>query len=174
MKPRHVAAALLLLPMLALAACTPGATGTLGLLRQDDGSLDVLVRLCHGSVDLLTLRAINSYPPNVDSASGDDGGWRNVDDKEFSLPTPIVGDAEIALPFREQALGSDVLFHLTAFGDKGENAVSGHFAASELADVQPGEVFTPIGMFASDKWESSDDPIVSPEEFERFADDFCS
>jgi hypothetical protein len=175
MKTRHVAAVLLLAPLLALTACTPGATGTLGLLRQEDGSLEVLVRLCHGSVNLLNLRAINSFPPDSELGSQpEDNGWRNVKAREYPMPAPIVGDAELAMPFRERTLGSDALFLLTAYGDDGENAVSGQFGASELADVQPGEVFTPIGMFASDIWDSSDDPIVSRQEFERFADDFCS
>lgn len=173
MKPWRVAAVLVFVPMFALTACTPDTTGTLGLLRQEDGSLEVLVRLCHGSVDTLSLRAINSFPPDSDPES-DDEGWRNVKEKEVTLSTPLVGDAEIAMPFREQTLGQDVLFILRAFGDDGVNATSGHFAASELADVEPGEVLTPIGMFASDIWDSSDDPVVSPEEFERFADDFCS
>ncbi|MEU4013935.1 hypothetical protein AB0E56_01600 [Microbacterium sp. NPDC028030] len=164
-------AILLLAPTLALTACTPAVTGTLGLLRQRDGSLDVLVRLCHGSVDSLELRAINSFPPNQD---GDSEGWRNVKAKEFALSEPIIGAGDVAMPFREQTLGKDVLFSVTAFGENGENAVSGHFAASELAAVKPGEVLTPIGMFASDIYDSSDDPVVSPEEFQRFADDFCS
>ena len=159
--------------MLALTACTPDVTGTLGLLRQQDGSLEVLVRLCHGSVDLLTLDAVNSFPPdrNPDSA---DNGWANVKEKEVALSTPIIGAADIAMPFRERTLGKDVLWELTAFGDNGENAVSALFGASELAAVKPGEVLTPIGMFASDIYDSSDDPVVSPEEFERFAADFCS
>ncbi|MGS0561812.1 hypothetical protein [Microbacterium aurugineum] len=171
MKRRRGIAILLLAPVLALTACTPAATGTLGLLRQRDGSLEVLVRLCHGSVDFLELRAVNSFPPNQD---GDPDGWTNVKTKEFNLSEPISGEGEVAMPFREQTLGKDVLFAVKAFGDNGENAESGLFSASELASVKPGEVLTPIGMFASDIYDSSDDPVVSPEEFERFAEDFCS
>lgn len=171
MKRWRGGAVLLLVSVLALTACTPAVTGTLGLLRQRDGSLEILVRMCHGSVDNLELRAINSFPPNV---NGDSEGWRNVKAKEFDLPDPITGAGALAMPFREQTLGNDVLFSLKAFGDDLANAESGHFSASELAAVRPGEVLTPIGMFVSDIYDSSDDPVVSPEEFERFAADFCS
>lgn len=159
--------------MLALTACTPAETGTLGLLREEDGSLRVLVRLCHGSVDLLSLDAVNSFPPNREGAS-DDKGWMNVEDKEFALSTPIIGAADVDMPFRERTLGKDVLWRVTAFGDNGENAASAMFGASELAAVEPGKVLTAIGTYASDIYDSSDDPVVSPEEFERFATDFCS
>ena len=172
MKRWRTATVLLLAPTLALTACTPAETGTLGLLREEDGSLRVLVRLCHGSVDLLTLRAVNSFPPNQEGDPHD--GWRNVKEKEFDLPTPIIGADDIALPFRERTLGEDVLWRVTAFGDNGENAASTLFGASELAAVRPGEVLTAIGAYASDIYDSSDDPFVSPEEFERFAADFCS
>ncbi|PRB14775.1 hypothetical protein [Microbacterium sp. MYb62] len=173
MRRRHAAALLLLAPRLALTACTPAETGTLGLLREEDGSLRVLVRLCHGSVDLLSLDAVNSFPPNREGAS-DDKGWMNVEDKEFALSTPIIGAADVDMPFRERTLGKDVLWRVTAFGDNGENAASAMFGASELAAVEPGEVLTAIGTYASDIYDSSDDPVVSPEEFERFATDFCS
>ncbi|UUE20889.1 hypothetical protein [Microbacterium sp. J1-1] len=96
------------------------------------------------------------------------------DEGVHNLSEPISGEGEVAMPFREQTLGKDVLFAVKAFGDNGENAESGLFSASELAAVKPGEVLTPIGMFASDIYDSSDDPVVSPEEFERFAEDFCS
>ena len=172
MKRWRAAAVLLLAPMLALTACTPAETGTLGLLREEDGSLRVLVRLCHGSVDLLSLDAVNSFPPNREGESDD--GWMNVKEKESDLPTPIIGAADVDMPFRERTLGKDVLWRVTAFGDNGENAASAMFGASELAAVRPGEVLTAIGTYASDIYDSSDDPVVSPEEFERFAADFCS
>jgi hypothetical protein len=91
--------------------------------------------------------------------------WESAPEPEVPLSPPITGEANVAMPTDESSLRTDVLYELWAAGRHG-NAFSEHFDASELAALQPGEVLSPEPDIES--------PFVTPEEFERYADHFCS
>jgi hypothetical protein len=155
----------LALAVLTLTACSPPDIGTIGIARQGDGSLEVLIRMCRGSVSTMILNAVNSFPSSVDG--GDSDEWESVPDMRAPLSPSITGDAQFAMPFDEEALRSDVLYRLWASGREG-NAFSGFFGASELAAVEAGQVLAPGTSESGGVMQ-----VVSPDEFETIADDFC-
>lgn len=94
--------------MVALTSCGPTTIGTLGIARQDDGSLTVMIRICEESVDSIALRAISSYPVR-ENDEPDDGRWANVRDEIAPLPTTAIDSVDIPLPFEESSVRSDIL-----------------------------------------------------------------
>lgn len=167
MKRRWALGALLLAVTLSLTACTPPFIGSIGIERRADGSLEVLIRLCHGSVSSLTLEAVNSYPSSEDGAPLSNA-WESVRDERSRLSPQVSGDADLAAAFNEPELRSDVLYRLWAAGRDG-NAFSGLFSASDLAAVKPGEVLAQplrdsVGVYA----------IMAPSEFEAISEELCS
>lgn len=151
--------------MVALTSCSPAVIGTLGIARQDDGSLTVMIRICEESVDSIALRAINSYPvPENDEP--DDGRWANVRDELAPLPTTVIDSVDIPLPFEESSVRSDILYELMAHGQNG-TAHSAYFSAADLEALEPGFVLTPA-------MRESIDPVLTPPEFESRAREACS
>ena len=160
-----------------LSACSPPTIGTVGIERNEDGSLTALVRVCRDSVDTLILRPINSFPkaPNG-SPLGDH--WESVPDERVSLTSSVTDSADVPFPVDATALESDVLYGLWAAGRHG-NAFSGVFGASEVAALQPGEVLAePISDDAEATKDRDDGAggffvTVTRDEFEQRATSFC-
>lgn len=161
-----IAAALVL-----LTACSPPRLGTLGILRDEDGTLDVLVRLCEGS-----LYKVGLDPVGLASAGSDDrqtsASARQPDTIWVDLRSPVIGNSEIAFPFVESELREDIRYQL--WGVVGEenaetnrqegNAFSRVFEASELAALPRGMVLAELGTGVA----------LLPRQFEELAVEFCS
>jgi hypothetical protein len=162
-----IAAALVL-----LTSCSPPRLGTLGILRNEDGTLNVLVRLCEGS-----LYKVGLDPVGPATAANDDRqttvSVRQPDTMWVELSSPVIGNSEIAFPFVESELREDIRYQLWGVvgAENAEtqrqagNAFSTVFEASELAALPRGMVLSP-----------SDNPGVAllPRDFEEFAVKFCS
>jgi hypothetical protein len=166
MKLRPVIGVALLLGIGAMTGCTPGADGMVGLERQSDGSLSVLIRMCHGTVDQLVLRAINAYPSGQDGEERSNT-WRTVPDDESPLPTEHTVRDDVAMPFDESDLHPDVLYELIA-SDSDSWAIGGYFGAEELAGLEPSEVLAYPRRGADGVHE-----IMSKSDFESSVKEFC-
>lgn len=162
-----VAAALVL-----LTACSPPRLGTLGILRDDDGTLDVLVRLCEGSLYELGLDPVG--PTSADDHERDStSSSRQPETIWVELGPPVIGNSEIAFPFAKSELRPDMRYELWGIvGDENAetrrqegNAFSTIFDARELADLPPGMVLAESGDLSE---------ALHPQEFEEFAERFCS
>jgi hypothetical protein len=167
MKRKQAFAALLLAVTLTLTACSPPFIGTVGIQRRADGSLGVLIRLCRGSLNTLTLQAVNSYP-SAENGEPLSNAWEAVDDSRTRLSTQVNGEADLTAAFNESELRSDVLYHLWGAGRDG-NAFSGLFSAGDLAAVNTGEVLAEPSRDSLGVHE-----IMTPREFEAFSEEFCS
>lgn len=155
----------MVLAAVVLTGCSPPIIGTIGIARQEDGSLDVLLRLCRGSAKALQLDAVNSFPNGPNGAPQSDG-WQSVPDEDVALTRPAVAETDVTMPFDEGGLRPDVLYEVQAWGDDG-NAFSGLFSSRDLAAIRPGEVLAPP---------SGDDgvaTVTTPQEFGAFAQEFC-
>jgi hypothetical protein len=151
---------------LVLAACTPSSIGTVGLQRQEDGSVKALIRMCHGSVDELVLRPVNSFPTGTGGEALTDT-WDSTPDLSRALASAVGGDADVADALDEADLLPDVLYEMSARGREG-NATSGFFGGSELAALGADQVLTYPRRGSEGVHE-----ILTPTDFEEAADDFC-
>lgn len=164
MKHRPLVAILLVASALLLTSCSPATIGITGLLRHDDGTLTVLVRICRASVDSLYFTGVTSTPVLFADGKRD----RDVVSHEkVRLSSRVTGAADFAMPFNEAALLPDVEYDLTASGGGG-NASSATFIAEELAALKPGEVLAPR------RGHRQTGAGVTPTQFEAMAEHFCS
>lgn len=166
MKFRWPVAAAIALLALALTSCSPPVIGAMGILRQEDGSLQVLLRVCRDSVTTLMLDPINSFPHAVNGEPTSDA-WRSAPQPEVALSPSVSGAATIAMPADELAIRADVLYMLRAAGRTG-NVFSAHFDASKLADLAAGQVLSSESLY------EEGDVVTTPEEFHRYADEYCA
>lgn len=167
MKRRSLLLAPILVGLLVtLTACSPPHIGTLGIARVNDGSLQVLVRICRESTDHLRLQPINSFPHAANSEPENDT-WESVPIQTATLSPAVTSASDIPLPFDEQSVEDTVLYQLMASGSGG-NAFSAAFSASDLAAIEPGKVLTPA------TGDQTSDPTLTPQQFEEYAKEFCA
>lgn len=170
--------ALLLGVVTVLSACTPGSTGILGIERNANGTLTVLIRVCSDSLDEIRMRPVNSFPNEPDGEPLNDN-WEAVADMTAALPHTVEGSADVPFPFVEDELEPDVLYDLWASGGRQGNAHKGLFGAAELATLQPGEVLTRPSRddepseYVRGEGSGGVYMLVTREEFERRAEAFC-
>ena len=183
MRRRLTIATVLVGLVLVLAACTPPLIGTVGIERDADGSLNLLVRLCRGSIDTLIVHGVDSFPSGTGEAlvSEDETteepvleDWMLVPDIETTLNPALTGGADIPFPSDVTDLDPAVLYELWAAGREG-NAFSGLFSASELAELVPGEVMAQrVHDDAAPEDPGGSYTVVTRDKFERRASLFCS
>lgn len=166
MRFRNLLGGAIILSALFLSSCTPPAIGSMGILRQQDGSLAVLLRVCRGSLTTLTLDAINSFPPDTTGDSTNDT-WRSAPQPGIPLTPPVSGSATVGMPMDEFAVRADILHMLRASGEFGY-VDSAHFDAGSLAALRPGQVLSSESLY------EEGDIITTPDEFQRYADEYCS
>lgn len=138
----------------------------MGILRQQDGSLEVLIRVCRDSVDTLILKPINSFP-HEDNGEPMSDAWRAAPQPEVPLSPPISGKATVDMAIEESEIRTDVLYELWAAGRAG-NVFSAQFDAGMLAALQAGEVLSSESLYVEG------DVITTPEGFRRYADEYCN
>ncbi|NYD69962.1 hypothetical protein [Herbiconiux flava] len=151
--------------LLVLTACSPSIIGTLGIARLDDGSLDVLIRICRGSIDDLGLEAVGPLHRGA-TDEPDDSSWESIPDQEVTLSPSVTASGDVALPFDEGSVQDEVRYKLRSSGSEG-NAFSAAFTSSDLDAIKPGRVLTPA---SGDQIES---PLLTPQQFEEYATEFC-
>ncbi|NLP82358.1 hypothetical protein HF576_00700 [Microbacterium sp. CFH 90308] len=161
-----------------LTACSPPFIGTIGVERNDDGTLTVLIRVCRDYVETLIVDPINSFPNAKNGAPLSDR-WESVPNIEFPLSPAVESAADVPFPVDEADLETYVLYRLWA-GSREGNAFSGQFGASELAALKPGEVLAgptrddEESEYVRDDGRGGTFMIVSRDAFEERAEEFCT
>lgn len=174
MKRRGVAIAVLLATMLIVTACMPRDMGTIGVLRNDDGSYTALVRMCRGSLVTLTL---DSYPTGADGAPSSDDSESS---RKIEIPIGNAPEGSVDVPLKAieaSGRGNDA-YMLRGIGTEG-NAWSVSFGVSDLDGLQPGDVLAEINRDDAEKkytYRADGSGVyvaVAQEEFEARATKFC-
>lgn len=150
---------------LSLTACSPPIIGEVGIERAEDGSANVLIRLCRGSVDTLLLEPINSYRLSADYRS-QSHAWESVGALEVPLKPAVTEAHDMEMPFGEPALKPYALYRLRAAGRDG-NAFSEAFGAEQLTALRPGEILAHADP------RTGDFTVYDREQFEAVAAESC-
>ena len=150
----------------ALTSCTPDADGSVGIERQSDGSLKVLVRMCEGSLSRVVVDGANNYPTREIGASGNTA-WKSAPNYFTKFAELIHGEGEAVLELPEDELLDTVLYTTIGYGPEGY-AVGGYFGAEELRALEPNQILAYPRFDVDASFE-----LLSRIEFDAASAEFC-
>lgn len=133
MRARHLGAAAVALPMLALlTGCTVPTTGLLAFTRTDAGVIRAEIRMCEGHVDGVSVYIDDAHSYDVDlpePVAGDDHN-----------PGHVTGAGGMDLPDLEDWLRPRTTYYSYAGSNDHEHAADGpELTAKKLAKLEPGQ-----------------------------------
>jgi hypothetical protein len=134
--------------LVGLTACTVPVRGIIGFTRADDGEISVVVKLCDGSIDGLSIYSANA-------------------DKLRWTFDPAIDDSGSMTLDGIDELDPDLTYDSYGWSTNNNTSASGpRLTVALLESIEPGQV---LSVGAAPRYSS----VVTPDEFDRQAAEYC-